>query len=104
MKLKTAFIWALLITLVGGLIIGLASCSGLKLAQSYVQKHCAQTRVTNPLTGIVEIEYRCDSLYNSAKVTQHCSALNICFDAVNGSLSGYVRCDSLSKLVKPSKK
>ena len=80
------------------LTIGLASCSFIKQAETYVQKHCPESHVTNPLTGDIEIHYECDSLYNTIALNTACKQFNLCFDASNGRITGDVVCDSLFNL------
>ena len=75
-------------------MVALSGCSFINQAQSYVQKHCPETKITDPLSGSVKIHYECDSLYKTDKLDK-CSKISICFDAKKGKVSGDVVCDSL---------
>ena len=85
----------------------LTGCSFTQKAQSYLEKHCPKTYATNPLTGNLEIHYQCDSLWHSKQLSDKCGQVNICIDAVNGSVTGDVECIGLvnvPKLIGAAKK
>lgn len=77
------------------ILITISSCSFYKTAQSYVQKHCPKSYITDPTTGKVNVYYECDSLYPTSKLTDKCSKIEICFDATKAKITGTAVCDSL---------
>lgn len=95
-KFSNTTISALLVLL----MLGVSSCNFTKQAQTYLQKHCPKTTAVNPITGNLEIHYECDSLWGNAKLKQSCSSINVCIDAVNGRITGDVKCDSLVNVPK----
>jgi hypothetical protein len=59
---------------------------------SWVEKHCPQTEIKNPLTGEVNIHFECDSLWRTQRIKEKCDRANLCIDISNGKISGNVRC------------
>lgn len=86
-------------TLLLALLLTVSGCSSYKSIVGYVENNCKVVK-TN-IGSDVAVYYECTELYNTDKVKDKCSKIEICFDAASAKISGKAVCsDSLVDIKK----
>jgi len=77
-------------------------CKSYTSVVSYVQKNCVATK--SSANGVTTVTYECGELYNTDKVKDKCSSIQICFDGASAKLSGKAVCNDsvvdIERLIK----
>lgn len=98
------------VTLLALMAIALTGCNltnSIGTAWNYVEKKCPKTEVKNPLTGTIEVHYRCDSLWPTQKISDKCRQADVCVEVSTGRITLDLVCDSvintkaLTRALKP---
>lgn len=86
--------------LILAVLVTVASCNTSNKVTAFVNKHCHEVHVVDVGTGNIQVQFQCDSLYDSKEVKTVCGKSIVCFDVSQGIVTGELVCGNKETTIK----